>query len=115
MLEEALRGAFEALARMPPNPKFAGADQGHAGRGASDAANLAVRAHAVDAKTAVEHEKNVITAARLAGDQQLKGMKLATQAADERAELAISDSKTLPNVPERAACPNGRGRRRTRR
>jgi hypothetical protein len=25
-------GAFEALARMPPNPKFAGADQGHAGR-----------------------------------------------------------------------------------
>jgi hypothetical protein len=52
MLEEALEGAFEALARMPPNPKFAGADQGHAGRGASDAANLAVRAHAGDAKTA---------------------------------------------------------------
>ena len=100
---------------MPPNPKFAGADQGHAGSGASDAANLAVRAHAVDAKTAVEREKNVITAARLAGDRLLEGMKLATQAADERAELAISDSKTRPNVPECAACPNGRGRRRTRR
>jgi hypothetical protein len=66
MLEEALEGAFQARARMPPNPKFAGADQGHAGSGASDAANLAVRAHAVDAKTAVEREKNAITAARLA-------------------------------------------------
>jgi hypothetical protein len=73
MLEEALGGAFEALARMPPNPKFAGADQGHAGRGASDAANLAVRAHAVDAKTAVEREKNVITAARLAAISSSKG------------------------------------------
>ena len=68
MLEEALEGAFEALARMPPNPKFAGADQGRAGSGASDAANLAVRAHAVDAKPAVEREKNAITTARLAGD-----------------------------------------------
>jgi hypothetical protein len=48
-----------ARPHAPPNPKFAGADQGHAGRGASDAANLAVRAHAVDAKTAVAREKNV--------------------------------------------------------
>jgi hypothetical protein len=72
MLEEALEGAFEALARMPPNPKFAGADQGHAGR---EPATLPISrsAHAVDAKPAVEREKNVITAARLAAISSSKG------------------------------------------
>jgi hypothetical protein len=92
-LEEALEGAFEALARMTPNPKFAGADQGRAGRGGSDSVDLAVRAHAADAKVAVEREKNAIASARIASEQQLGQMKLATQAAGERAKLALAAEK----------------------
>ena len=92
-LEEALEGAFEALARMPPSPKFAGADQGRAGRGDSDSVDLAIRARAVDAKAAVEREKNAIASARIASEQQLGQMKLATQAAGERAKLALAAEK----------------------
>jgi hypothetical protein len=92
-LEEALEGAFDALARMPPSPNVAGAGQGRAGRGSGDAADLAVRAHAVDAKTAVEREKNAIAAARLASEQQLEGMKLAAQTAGERARFALAAEK----------------------
>jgi hypothetical protein len=92
-LEEALEGAFDALARMPPNPKFAGADQGHAGKRTDGAADLALRAHAVDARTAIEREKNAIAAARLASEQQLEGMKLAAQTAGERARFALAAEK----------------------
>ena len=93
-LEEALEGAFDALARMPPATASPASGDGKAAPGAAaDAADVAVKAHAVDARAQVERERNAIAAARLAGDQQLDAMKLAVQSAGERARLALAAEK----------------------
>jgi hypothetical protein len=91
-LEETLEQAFDALAQMPPSPKSSPADAGNAVR-AADGAALAVRAHEIDAKAQVEHEKNAIAAARLASEQQRDQLKLAAQAADDQAKLALAAEK----------------------
>ena len=71
-LEETLEQAFEALARMPPI-RNSPAPSGPRGRGASDAADVAVRAHAVDAKTRSSARRTQSPAVRLAGEQQVEG------------------------------------------
>ena len=92
-LEEALEGAFEALARMPPSPKFAGADQGRAGRGDERLCRSRDPCARSRCQSRVEREKNAIATARIASEQHLGQMKLATQAAGERSKLALAAEK----------------------
>jgi hypothetical protein len=80
-LEETLEQAFDALARMPASPP------GGTSEGKPEAADVAVRAHAIDAKTQIERDKNAIAAAKAFGDHQLEQARLATQSLAERARL----------------------------
>jgi hypothetical protein len=82
-LEETLEQAFDALARMPASAP------GGASSGKPDAADVAIRAHAIDAKTQIERDKNAIAAAKAFGDHQLEQAKLATQSLAERARLSM--------------------------
>jgi hypothetical protein len=83
-LEETLEQAFDAVARMPASSSPGGASAGKPG-----AADVAVRAHAIDAKTQIERDKNAIAAAKAFGDHQLEEAKLATQNLAERARLGM--------------------------
>jgi hypothetical protein len=82
-LEETLEQAFDALARMP-----ASAPRGSSG-GKPAAADVAIRAHAIDAKTQIERDRNAIAAAKAFGDHQLEQAKLATQSLAERSRLGM--------------------------
>jgi hypothetical protein len=83
-LEESLEQAFDALARMPPT-----APDGASGGRPPSAADVAVRAHAIDAKTQIDRDKNAIAAAKAFGDQQLEQAKLASQSLAEHARLGM--------------------------
>jgi hypothetical protein len=82
-LEETLEEAFDALARMP-----ATAPHGAMG-GRPAAGDVAIRAHAIDARTQIERDKNAIAAAKAFGDHQLEQTKLATQSLAERTRLGM--------------------------
>ncbi len=82
-LEETLEQAFDAVARMPASAP------GGAAAGKPGAVDVAVRAHAIDAKTQIERDKNAIAAAKAFGDHQLEQAKLATQSLAERARLGM--------------------------
>jgi hypothetical protein len=82
-LEETLEQAFDAVARMPASAP------GGASAGKPGGADVAVRAHAIDAKTQIERDKNAIAAAKAFGDHQLEQAKLATQSLAERARLGL--------------------------
>ncbi len=82
-LEESLEQAFEALAHMPPS-----APQG-AAAGKAAAAEVAVRAHEIDARTQIEHDKNAIAAAKAFGDHQLEQAKLASESLAEHTRLGM--------------------------
>ena len=86
-LEETLEQAFDALGRMP-----ASAPGGSSG-GRPAAADVAIRAHAIDAKTQIERDKNAIAAAKAFGDHQLDQAKLATQSFAERARLGVETER----------------------
>jgi len=73
-LEETLEQAFDAVARMPASVP------GGAAAGKPGAADVAVRAHAIDAKTQIERDRNAIAAEQA---------KLATQSLAERARLGM--------------------------
>jgi hypothetical protein len=79
-LEETLEQAFDALGRMPASAP---------GGGKPVAADVAIRAHAVDANTQIERDKNAIAAAKAFGDHQLEQAKLAAQSFAERARLGM--------------------------
>lgn len=57
-LEEAFEQAFDAIAKMPPNPKFSGQDKAHSGAAPQnpqlEAAKVAVQAHDTDQKAQTE-------------------------------------------------------------
>jgi hypothetical protein len=82
-LEESLEQAFDALARMPPSAP------GGAAGGKADAADVAVRAHAIDAKTQIERDKNAIAAAKTFGDHQLEQARLASESLAEHTRLGM--------------------------
>jgi hypothetical protein len=82
-MEETLEQAFDALARMPAS------SPGGTSEGKPGAADVAIRAHAIDAKTQIERDKNAIAAAKAFGDHQLEQAKLATQSLAERARLGM--------------------------
>jgi hypothetical protein len=86
-LEETLEQAFDAIARTP-----ASAPGGSSG-GKPAAADVAIRAHAIDAKTQIERDKNAIAAAKAFGDHQLEQAKLATQSFAERARLGMETER----------------------
>jgi hypothetical protein len=82
-LEETLERAFDTLAQAPSDAPDAERST------SSDAAELALRAHAIDAKTQIERDKNAIAAAKAAGDHQLEQIRLVSQTAADKARLAM--------------------------
>jgi hypothetical protein len=115
-LEEALEKAFDAIARMPPNPKAQGM-QGGRGHGSSPEGEIAMaQAHEHDAqleaqadmadsknKLLVAMQANAIKARQVAEQGALGQQRLRMEAAKTAAELGLARDRAASEAELRAA------------